>query len=230
VQKKSLEYISRFPEITNLNIIFLGDIVDGEGVYPSQSVSLELNADEQIDYALNRFTLMLDRYDEHFEHINAYCVRGNHGRTSKFNSEQTNYDVMFYKQLASAFRKERKYNFTIYDEWFGIPNICGNDIMLHHGDTIKMYQSIPLYGIVQKNMRWLTGGLPTTYTAMLMGHFHTSYSMTWNNVKVELNGTMTTDDDFSQKMGLISCNEYKMIISERSAPILHTYNIDVYRR
>ena len=227
VQKKSIDYINRFPEISTLNILFLGDIVDGENVYPSQAISAECDALQQIDYGVNRFTLLLERFD--YSKINVFCVRGNHGRTSKFNSEKTNYDMMLYKQLANGFRKEEKYNFTIYNEWYGMANICNNTFMLHHGDTIKMYQSIPLYGIVQKNMRWLTGGLQDTYDAMIMGHFHTIYTMTWNDVKILLNGTMLTDDDFCQKMGLISCNEFKLFGSERGNPIDWEYNISMYK-
>ena len=116
---KVKEIINKSYKLPVLNILFLGDIVDGENLYPSQPHKQEMDADDQMDLAVNRFAeFILDLFGsgrwKRFNEIRIWAAEGNHGRVGRRNSEKTNYDRIFYKRLQDrlAFNDNIEFNLS----------------------------------------------------------------------------------------------------------------------
>jgi hypothetical protein len=200
-----------YKDIDDIHVVLLGDIIDGEGIYPTQSYECEYDVDTSEDSSIAIFRDFYDRLGNEYNHIYTHAVYGNHGRTGKYNSPTNNYDLKFYKRLGDNYHKDNSYIFDIKQKWYGYYSIYDHNILIHHGNKIKMYQNIPLYGIINKHMRWMLGGISETYSAMFVGHFHSLHAMEWNGVMIQLNGTPVTSDPFCEELGLVSSNKFCLI-------------------
>jgi len=229
------EIINKSYSLPVLNIFFLGDIVDGENLYPSQPYKQDLDADDQMDLAVNKFTeFILDLFGKkrsRFQKIRIWTVEGNHGRVGRRNSEKTNYDRIFYKRLADRLAFHDKIEVYLSKSWYNYANILGHGYLLFHGDNIYCYMNIPFYGIVQRAMRLKVGGLSEQFNVVCMGHFHNVGMLYWNDLRILMNGTFLSDDDFSQKrLGLRPATKFWFFGVSEERPITWSYLIDVARR
>ena len=97
--------------IKELVIVFNGDVIDAESIYPSQSVdhaSLKL-VDQIFSYALPQFTQFLYFCLENFERVTVYGNKGNHGRlnASKWSSSKSsNWEFIFLKALEAVTKQQ----------------------------------------------------------------------------------------------------------------------------
>lgn len=116
--------INRSYKLPVLNIFFLGDIIDGENVYPSQAYKQECDADDAMDLAVKSFSeFILGLFGDgrkRFEKIKVWTVEGNHGRVGKRNSEKTNYDRIFYKRLADRFADSKRVEVMLSKNWYNL--------------------------------------------------------------------------------------------------------------
>jgi len=225
---KTTKQLGTFNEIDNLNIFILGDIIDGELVYPTQAHHIEMDIDDAVDIAVNEFTYAVSGIQEELGlPLNIYTVRGNHGRTGRFNSEKTNWDTVFYKRLNDRLFINSKIVLNITDDWYNTANICGHKFLIIHGEMIRAYEGIPFYGINKKVGRWYTGGIPAKFNNVVLGHFHTCYDEHWNDIRIMGNGTFVTDDDFSQRLGFKSVTKMLYFLSSEKEAIELMTQIDV---
>lgn len=203
--------------IKELHIFMLGDIVDGDDIYPTQSYEQKFYLMEQMfTYGLPMVTNLINQLSNHFESITISCVSGNHGRKSKNTDTRLNFDTIFYEacKLATASNTRIKWNITW--EWYQIVEIYGNRFLLTHGANIRSWLNIPFYGIIQKGMRW-QGSLPEKWNYLCMGHFHTNLFFKWNNFKTFMNGTWLNNDDYAlRELGMDSSTEQVLFgVSQR---------------
>lgn len=227
--------INRSYKLPVLNIFLLGDIIDGENVYPSQPYKQDLDADDAMDIAVNEFSMFISSLfgdgRGRFKKIRIWTAEGNHGRVGRRNSEKTNYDRIFYKRLADRFDSSKKVDVNISTNWYNHAEIMGHGYLLFHGDAIYCYMNIPFYGIVQRSMRLKVGGLDEYFNVVCMGHFHNVGMLYWNDIRILMNGTFLTDDDFSQKrLGLKTATKFWCFGVSDERPITWSYLIDVARR
>ena len=213
-----LNDINMQKRIYNINILhinFIGDILDNDSLYPTQPHHVDRetgevsNPTKQVEFADELFSrLISELYKKTRIPIDVNCVKGNHGRISKFTDEGNNYDVMFYNSLKKSFKEHKKINCYVTDSFYMIKNINGHGFLLHHGNGIKMYQNIPWYGLVQKCMRW-AGSLSQEFKYMIVGHFHTSGEQVWNDKTIFMNGTPVEEDIFPlEVLGLSADNTF----------------------
>jgi len=179
-------------------LFFLGDIVDGEGVYPRHAYEIEMNIDDQIEFVVKEFQYILS--DAH----DIVALPGNHGRARIDGTG--NWDLMLYyilrerypnKQFYISRRSKMRYE-TNGVKWY-----------LTHGDQIRMYQQIPFYGITRDTMREY---MLDSFEAVGIAHFHTFYKYIYNGIPIYGNGTMLTDDELTFRMGLKPVNSYWYIV------------------
>lgn len=227
-KKKEINRSYRMPDF---HIFLLGDIIDGEVVYSGQSFNVEDDAMRSVDIALEEISEFIERIKVNFSEVYVYTVAGNHGLMNKYGSERSNWDNVLYRRLSDVFSKDDKVVVKVNDKWYGVENIRGHGYMYIHGDVVRSYQNIPLYGIVQKAMRWKTGGIDKDFDVVLMGHFHTQFMMRWNSMTIICNGTFVTDDDYAEKMGLKSQTKMWMfgVGDGRDEEITWSYSLDVLR-
>lgn len=227
LQKKFNAYktmINRSYKMPDLHIVFLGDILDGETIYPAQAFNLDSDVDTAMDVLLDKVSAFILSMLDRFEEIHIYGVEGNHGRTH-FRGK-TNWDKIFYKRLKDRFLVIDRVKFHL-GSWYLLAQIRSKKMLFVHGDQINMYQNIPLYGIIQKGMRWYSGGIEEPFDIVALGHFHTVFMMDWNNIRIFGNGTFITSDDYvKSKVGMKSQNRMWVLgIGDDDLEFMHTIEV-----
>jgi len=198
--------------IPNLEIFLLGDLVHGERV--GKTVDLNELQDcvsvQMFDVVIPLLEWTIEEFSQHFDNVSVRTVAGNHGVISRENS--INLDQIIYYWLASRFRDFKNVKFTVAKRFFQIVDVMGWRFLLAHGDQIKMYLNIPIYGVVNRAMRWqATLG---HFDFLTIGHFHSFTNMDWNHMSLFINGCFVTDDEWvSKTIGLTSsCNQTLMSV------------------
>lgn len=219
------------PQIKSVAIFLLGDIVDGEEVYPSQSYCID---HVRVD-TLKRVAPMMQAWQGTFsvgallqtylaaqflhDHIvkplldanlkvELWAVAGNHGSPSIVNLHpMTNFDQFAYL-LLSEMVKPYKIPCNASPSPYLVADICGKRFLLYHGTGIKVYQRIPLYGIMTKAVNWLAYKQFGHIDAICLGHFHVACYFPVVPI-IFLNGTPVTDDLYPvEKMGVTGINYF----------------------
>ena len=213
-----------------MHIFMVGDIVDGEEVYRGQAYEQDaITIDEMIDVALDEFVGFVDYFADNRRfgtgNITIWCVHGNHGRANRRGSEMANWDRMFYKLLRQSVGDVAEVH--IADDWYLIAQVRGWQYMLLHGDCIRMYQAIPVYGIQRNVARWLTGAITERFDVVVMGHFHTVIDCWVNDIRVLVNGTMLPDDRYTQKMALKPITKYWVFGVSNDSAVTWQWLVDV---
>lgn len=193
-------------DINELVIVMIGDMIDGESIYPGQPFEIEYGVVKQVFILVKEVAEQLEFLSNHFKKINIKYVPGNHGRNSKFGDKYTNWDTVFYMALEAVLKGNQNINFEgPKDKDVMLTfKINGHKFLAVHGNNINMWMNIPWYGIIQKSMRW-KGSLDEDWNYILLGHFHNYANFDWNDIEAIVNGTFVTDDDFGvEKIGMRS--------------------------
>ena len=190
--------------IKRLNIFWCGDIIDGEAIFPTQSHHAD-NMVNQIFDGMPDIVAELARLAIEFEYVKNFCVRGNHGRVSKFAHEETNWDNIFYRvmQIATVNIPNMEWNIPL--DWKQLVEVGGVRFLQYHGHQIRMTLNLPWYGITTRISRWAATESLNGFDVALQGHFHSSSAIRWNEKYVLTNGTMASGDEFAlEVLGLES--------------------------
>lgn len=191
--------------ITRLIITWGGDMVDGEGIYPSQPWHTDQHIVNQIFKSCPEIVNGLAQLATQFSQVDNYCVRGNHGRISKLAHEDANYDFIFYRVLEMATINIPNMTWTIPQGWHLIIPVAGKKILLVHGDQIKMTLNLPWYAVTLRIMRWATLERIGEFDIVHIHHLHTCYDIPWGRFRIFGNGTAISGDEFAaEKLGLES--------------------------
>lgn len=193
--------------IRRLVILWGGDIVDGEGIYPTQPHHTDQHLMNQIFSVAPDIADHLGELAQFFDEVECHCVRGNHGRISKFAHEDDNFDNIFYHTLRLATRQITNLSWNIPTGWHTIVNVYKERILLTHGHQIKMTLNLPWYGITTRIGRWVNTEQIGQFTIAHLHHFHTSSRLNWGAVKVFTNGTLVSGDEFALEMLGLESNE-----------------------
>ncbi len=230
--------------IDELVINMVGDIVDGDGIFPNQPYEQKFHLmDQMFSVGLPVISGMINELSNHFKKVTLNCVYGNHGRVSRFTDPELNFDLIFYHILELATKDNPRLNWNISKKWYMIAKISKFGFLLTHGHFIKTWLNIPFYGIKEKGMRW-QGSLTKEETVMMnrewvkirkdywdfivMGHFHTSLYFRWNNWRCILGGTWLDSDDFAESvLGLDSATEQTLFAVHEKRGITWMRNIDL---
>lgn len=241
---KTIDIQRKGAVINELVINMVGDIVDGDGIFPAQAYEQKFHLMEQMfGKALPIMVNLFNELSNHFEKVTIHCVRGNHGRVSKYTDEKLNFDSIFYHILQLSTQSNSRLVWNIYDKWYKIVQISKFGFFLTHGNYIKTWLNIPFYGIKEKGMRW-QGSLTKQETIMMgkewvkvqkeywdyivLGHFHTSLYFRWNNWRCILGGTWLDSDDFAESvLGLDSATEQTLFGVHENRGITWMRNIDL---
>lgn len=215
-------------KIDELVIFAVGDFVDGISIFPTHNWKVDEHVMGQIfKVGMPAMTEFLKELARHFKVVRFVGVRGNHGRTGKYNPEELNYDLMFYELLKAACVNLNNVKFEITWNWYQVADVRGKKFLCTHGDAIKMWLNIPIYGQTQKGMRW-QGALPEAWEYLIMGHFHTIIRYYWNNFKVISNGTFVSGDDFAeQQLGMKSIAKQIMFGVHERQGVTWSYDLNL---
>ena len=183
--------------VNELRIWALGDIIEGELIFPGQSFLIDGGLYRQITVdgpriMKNFINIML----ENFEKVTFVGIIGNHGsiggRARKDHDPETNGDRMLYRITQLMFEKEPRVKFVIPDGrgeryWYAVDKIGKYRALLCHGDQFGSLSSF--YAFQKKAYGWKIGAIEEDFDDIYIGHFHTPTKMTFNTVQLRISGS-----------------------------------------
>lgn len=220
-----MEYAKKVVEITNvrrsgasikeLRIYMLGDLIEGEQIFPGQAYEIDQVLFEQcVRTAPTIFSNMILYLLQHFEKIRVCDVPGNHGRNGRFgngSSRKTNWDravgeiiEMMLMGTKDNPRKELegRLEFVHVDDdsaWYIVDYVYDWGYLLHHGDSYSGgFAGFPWYGVAKKSWGWIDS-IPEPWDFNVFGHFHTYASAVLNHRIFYCNGTTESSNVYAQQ-------------------------------
>ena len=222
--------------IKKLVIVMNGDIIDAESIYPAQAID-HISAkiiDQIFTIGLPKLTEFLLFCLANFEEVEVYCQKGNHGKlnASKWSSSKsTNWDFVMYKSLEAATSGQPRIKWDINTrDWKSMFRIQGHGFLACHGDMIRMYYSLPDYGMSRQALRWANayrGKINLTH--FLYSHFHSiNTGKRFNNIVYYCNGSFVTDDPFAEEnIGVASVPEQLFFFVHKKHGVTGRYPISL---
>lgn len=187
--------------VDELVVVFLGDIVDGAGIYPTQAHHQEeTDILSQVRPVASQLAGLVTAQTRHWPAVRVEAVAGNHGRSGYFLHEHTNWDVATYMVMELMLERDGvrvNYGQHEHSPFMRSVPIGAQHAMLYHGHGIRMYQQIPRYGIIQRLLKWSTASSLGDWRYLMLGHFHTLEYFQHNAKRVYLTGTMVSDDEWA---------------------------------
>lgn len=198
----SKDILSKAYNLPELKIFMGGDIITNEILFPSQPFEIDMSITEQVFEGAKIVAENINRLSQYFQKIEIFAVSGNHSRVTKFSNPTTSWDYFFYKAVESALQNNPRVKFNIeLKDFKQIIEIEGHQFMLTHGDRIRAFQGIPLYGIIRAVSNWVSMFIEQypRLKYFCFGHFHVSSILNWNRRKILMNGTFNSGGQFASK-------------------------------
>lgn len=189
--------------ITRAHVWFLGDIVEGENIFPSQAHVIDSSLYEQVAkngpmIYMNHIRRLLERFDE----VVVVCVIGNHGALTRYSNPESNMDRILYKILEHIFANEPRVTFKIPDGkgekmFWAVDKIGNYSTLLLHGDQLP----VPSSGAAYKSrvLGWKDGAIPERFDDVIMGHYHQNTKMTIGRTILRIAGSPESYNTFAQE-------------------------------
>jgi hypothetical protein len=215
--KRIEQYTEKLLEITeiqrahhpvkDLHVWLLGDIVEGEEIFPGQSHLIDSGLYRQVgvngpDILCNFLATAL----ENFEHVHVTGVIGNHGSVGGRNRRQydpeTNMDRLLYKIVSLVFNKEDRISFNIPDgrgerNWYAVDDIGNYSTLLIHGDQLPHPSSVS--GYYKRVLGWKDGAIPEHFDDVFMGHYHQQFKITIGSTVLRVSGSPESYNTYAQE-------------------------------
>jgi len=162
--------------VKRLNVLFNGDIVEGETIFRGQQREIDMNLIEQILFCKENFARFLMRMASLFEQVKCTGTVGNHGRLGMKgeHSPMSNFDYLTYKWLEERTRSIENVTWTIPETWWLITDIMEWRFLQVHGDdTGSSTWGIPFYGMTRHSSRYqemLSLGRVKGFDYIALGH------------------------------------------------------------
>jgi hypothetical protein len=219
-RERVMEYARKIVSITNVQradhpvrecvVPMLGDMVEGVDIFPGQQWLIDSTLYRQVFDSTPGIICDFLRYLlANFDAVRVEAVQGNHGRIGRkgmFGPED-NSDRMVYKLVSLLLRDEPRLTFNMADPvgeraWYKIAHVGNYSALLIHGDQIRGSMGFPWYGLGKKVHAWASGGLGTdsSFTDVMMGHYHSLAMVPLNHRFAWANGSMESTNTFASEM------------------------------
>jgi UDP-2,3-diacylglucosamine pyrophosphatase LpxH len=223
--------------VRRARLYLLGDIVEGEWVFPTQAWQVDSSAHVQVTITGPEIvTGFIRRMAALFEQVHVVAVPGNHGRVGKANSPETNYDRMLYEICRHLTAQEKRVTWQIAHErgmYAGLAvDTIGPElaVLLWHGDQARRVSSsshLPFYKLIQG---WRSGAIDVPFNISICGHHHTPTSLTIQDVAFYINGTFASDAEYAiERLGSNVRPKQWLLFAKPERGITAEYKIDVER-
>lgn len=194
--------------VRELRVYLLGDLVEGELIFPGQSHLIDASLFSQVladgPRILGNF---LRRMLTTFDRVHVVGVIGNHGalggRSRRDYHPETNADAMMYEVTRIALKDETRLTWAPNvspgeRHWYAVDYIGEHGFLLFHGDQVKGgFAGFPWYGFGKKVMGWRMGAIAEPFDYALAGHFHTPTRMHIGNVTLWVNGSTESHNTYA---------------------------------
>ena len=201
--------------VRELRVYLLGDIVEGELIFPGQQWRIDSSLFQQVcvdgPRILGNFLRsMLAVFDK----VKVMGVIGNHGslggRSRKDYHPETNADAMLYEIVRMLFADEPRIEWeptreALERKWYSVDSLGDKRMFLFHGDQVKGgFAGFPWYGFGKKLLGWRTladligdGTISGTFDYAVAGHFHTPVRMYVNGITMWGSGSTESANTYA---------------------------------
>jgi len=193
--------------VNDLHVWMLGDIVEGEEIFPGQAHLIDSGLYRQVGVnGPEILTKFLTTALENFDHVHVTGVIGNHGavggRARKQHDPETNMDRLLYQIIRLIFKDEPRITFNIPDgkgerHWYAVDRIGDYSSLLIHGDQLPSPNAF--HGYYKKIMGWKDGAIPEHFDDVFMGHYHQSFKMTIGSATLRISGSPESYNTYAQE-------------------------------
>jgi hypothetical protein len=193
--------------VDDLHVWLLGDIVEGEEIFPGQSHLIDSGLYRQVGVnGPEILTTFINTCLQNFDNIHITGVIGNHGsvggRARKQHDPETNMDRLLYKIIQLIYSKEKRVSFNIPDgrgerNFYAIDTIGDYSSLLIHGD--QMPSPGQFYGYYKKVMGWKDEAIPENFEDVYMGHYHQKFKMTIGSSTLRISGSPESHNTYAQE-------------------------------
>jgi hypothetical protein len=193
--------------VRRLHVWALGDIVEGELIFPGQAHLIDSSLYRQVTVDGPRIVCnFLRRMLSHFEQVHVTWVIGNHGslggRARRDYHPETNADRMLGRIVQQIMAGEDRLTWNIpegkEDSWYAVDDIGGYKTLLIHGDQIDGGLTTE-NGLRKKVLGWKSGGLGEPFDDVAMAHFHVVKKFTFNTTTVRVFGSPESDNGYAKR-------------------------------
>lgn len=189
--------------IETLYLWLLGDMVEGEMIYPDQPWEIECGAAEQATRHVPRICARLvGLLAQGFKRIVVRCVAGNHGRVGlpkQGANPRTNWDRVAYDTLGVHLHplvEKGRVDFAVADGFYVVQDVLGWGHLITHGD-----RSLGSGGdaIVRRAIHGWVQTIPEPWRYLWFGHVHNPRLYTVNFHTAIANGSTESSNTYAQK-------------------------------
>lgn len=221
-------------KLNDLVVFFLGDAVDGDGIYPGQphyqDISDPVKQANQLAHFLADWTRERRKV---WKSVTWECVPGNHGRVGRFARESASFDLSCYQHMADRMPKGARVltpedDATNADVFIRIVDVRGHRFLLYHGHDIPMYMKKPYYSITERVKSWAVTRSLAGFGIATMGHFHQLGRDSANDIDILTTGTMKTNDSWAlRRLGAESPARWWFFGVNDDYPITWSFALDL---
>ena len=191
--------------VRELRVWLLGDLVEGELIFPGQAHRIDASLYRQVVVDGPRILGdFLRSMLAAFDRVHVTAVIGNHGAIGgpvrRESHPETNADMML-ARIVSDTVTDPRLTWTLSDPvgergWYAIDHIGNYSCLLFHGDQVRGgFGGFPWYGFGKKVLGWRQTMEPFTDAAC--GHWHQSAAFPLNEVIVRVNGSTESDNTYA---------------------------------
>lgn len=191
--------------VRKIHVWALGDIVEGELIFPGQSFLIDGGLYRQVTVDGPRILKnFLVKMLENFEEVVFTGVIGNHGaiggRGRRDHDPETNADRMLYRIMSLIFENEPRISFNIPDgrgekHWYAVDKVGNYKSLLCHGDQFSGLSA--MHSFQKKVYGWKIGALGEDFDDVYLGHWHTPTKMTFNTIQVRVSGSPESTNTYA---------------------------------
>lgn len=194
--------------IRKLKVFVLGDICEGELIFPGQEHRIDASLFNQVMLTgpeiLGTFIREMLAY---FDEVEVFDVIGNHGALGgpgrKHYHPESNADAMLYEATRKTLRGESRLiwapNVPAGERaWHQVVTIGRHNYFLFHGDQMRGggFAGIPMYGFVRAINNWAAGVIEKPFRYAFCGHWHSLWSMPINDRILWINGSTESANEW----------------------------------
>ncbi len=197
--------------VREARVYLLGDIVEGELIFPGQAHLIDASLYRQVVAQGPEIMVeLLRNLATVFDKVHVVGVIGNHGslggKARRDYHPETNADAMLYEVSNLVLSASGEKRITFADnfyrgerKWYAVDTIGpGASFFLFHGDQVKGgFAGFPWYGFTKKVQGWRMGAVPEPFNYALSGHFHTPVRMLIGNVRLWGNGSTESTNTYA---------------------------------
>lgn len=183
-------------DVEDVVVIFNGDHLDGEGIFPAQRHEQEDGLRDQQRKAGRTYIEQLLKLSDEFENVWVYQVPGNHGRLDK--ESTTNADMMLYDFIEVAIDYSPVENVHIEKAGAGgflNFTLRGWNYLCRHGESMLEH-----VGTSSGKDRAKNHYMQYDYDIFIRSHYHAvKYEVIGDNVPIVMTGSPAPQSTFAEK-------------------------------